>query len=81
MFRFFPVEFRSQTEYGVVGITQCYFSVKLFIGYAGNFENQFDHHHNSDLVIYCENSSFFWTLSGMMKPSPSKNEADSQLQS
>jgi hypothetical protein len=26
---------------------------------------------NADLVIYHENSSFFWTLSGAMKPSPS----------
>ena len=26
---------------------------------------------NTDLVIYYENSSFFWTLSGVVKPFPS----------
>jgi hypothetical protein len=26
---------------------------------------------NTDLVKYYENSSFFWTLSGVVKPSPS----------
>ena len=26
---------------------------------------------NTDLAIYFENSSFLWTLSGVMKPSPS----------
>jgi hypothetical protein len=26
----------------------------------------------TNLVIYCENSSYFWTLSGMLKPFPSR---------
>ena len=45
MFRFFPVEFRNQTGYGVIGITQCFFPVKLFIGYTGDFEIEIDNHH------------------------------------